>query len=67
MLVGNFNTTVVSQSNTTNVLNGTVVAQNTGGNKANDNTGNGGVTVESGAANSSVTNTVTTGGNSLTL
>jgi hypothetical protein len=67
VLVGNFNTTVVSQTNNTNVVNGTVVAQNTGGNKANDNTGNGGVSVESGAATSTVTNTVTTGGNNLTL
>lgn len=67
VLVGDFNTTIVSQTNTSNVVNGTVVAQNTGGNKANNNTGNGGVSVESGAATSTVTNTVTTGGNELSL
>ncbi len=67
VLVGNFTTTVVSQTNNNTVVNGTVVAQNTGGNKANDNIGDGDVTVTSGAANSTVTNTVTTSGNSLTL
>ncbi|CAN5169353.1 hypothetical protein BH09PAT1_BH09PAT1_0510 [soil metagenome] len=65
--VTNSNTTSVTQTNNTLVVNGTIVSQNTGGNKANDNMGNGDVTVTSGQANSTVTNTVTTGGNSLTL
>ncbi len=56
-------TTVVGQTNNTKVLNLTGVFQNTGGNKANDNTGSGDVKVTSGPTNSVVTNTTTTGGN----
>ena len=53
----------VSQSNQTLVINGVLVAQNTGGNKANKNTGGGGVDVNSGNATATVVNTTTTGGN----
>lgn len=63
----NKNKTKVSQFNGTLVVNGTHVSQNTGGNQANGNTGNGGVTVDSGNASSTVTNTTTTGGNELNL
>lgn len=59
------NKTVVNQTNETLVINGVLVAQNTGGNSANSNTGDGGVDVDSGDADSTVTNTVTTGGNTL--
>jgi len=55
--------TKVKQSNSTAVVNMVGVMQNTGGNKANKNTGNGGVSVDSGNATATVTNTTTTGGN----
>lgn len=54
------------QTNETLVVNGTLVDQNTGGNRANNNTG-GDVTVDSGNATSTVTNNTTTGGNTLTV
>lgn len=63
--VYNTNRTTVGQTNETLVVNGTLVAQNTGGNHANNNTGDGSVDVDSGNASSTVTNTVTTGGNVL--
>lgn len=63
--VKNTNKTVVEQTNETLVVNGTLVAQNTGGNTANSNTGDGSVSVDSGDASSTVTNVVTTGGNTL--
>ena len=56
----------VTQSNATLVVNGTLVDQDTGGNHANNNTGDGGVDVDSGAATSTITNTTTIGGNTLT-
>lgn len=55
----------VTQTNETLVINGVLVAQNTGLNHANDNTGDGTVSVDSGNAGSTVTNDVTTGGNVL--
>lgn len=55
--------TKIEQANETLVVNGVLVAQNTGGNSANGNTGSGGVDVNSGNAESTVTNTTTTGGN----
>lgn len=55
----------VNQTNETLVVNGTLVDQNTGGNHANNNTGDGGVDVNSGGATSTVTNTTVTGGNTL--
>ncbi|MDO8269347.1 MAG: hypothetical protein Q7T54_01585 [Candidatus Levybacteria bacterium] len=58
--------TEVEQVNETLVINGVLVAQNTGGNSANGNTGDGGVNVDSGNATSTVTNTTTTGGNAYT-
>lgn len=57
--------TVIDQSNETLVINGVLVAQNTGGNHANSNTGDGNVDVNSGDADSTVTNETTTGGNVL--
>lgn len=63
--VKNINKHVVSQSNTSIVLNGTLVAQNTGGNSANGNTGDGNVDADSGNASSTVSYTTTTGGNVL--
>lgn len=65
-VAGSINYTSVTQTNNTTVVNGTVVAQNTGFNKASD-TGKGDVSVTSGEANSKVSNTVTTGSNDLTL
>lgn len=56
-----------TQTNETLVVNGTLVAQDTGGNHANNNTGDGGVAIDSGDAGSTVTNDTTTGGNSLTV
>lgn len=56
------NSTVVSQSNSAYVVNSVGVSQNTGGNKANKNVG-GDVSVTSGNATSTVTNTTTTGDN----
>lgn len=61
----NKSTTKVSQFNGALVINGTFVAQNTGGNQANGNTGSGGVDVNSGNAEATVTSTTTTGGNSM--
>lgn len=63
--VVNKSKTEVDQTNETFVLNGVLVAQNTGGNSANGNTGDGGVDVDSGNAGSTATNTTTTGGNQL--
>lgn len=54
----------VKQVNKTSVANLVEVGQNTGGNKANKNTG-GNVMVSSGNAKSTVTNTTTVGGNAL--
>lgn len=54
---------IVNQTNTTVVVNGTFIAQNTGDNHANNNTGDGSVDVGSGDAGAQVTNTTTTGGN----
>lgn len=59
--------TKVTQVNLAAVVNLTGTVQNTGGNKANSNTGSGSVSVTSGNATSSVTNTTTVGGNSATL
>lgn len=60
--------TSVSQYNGTAVVNLVGVGQNTGGNKANANTGKKStVTVSSGNAKATVTNTTTTGGNSATV
>ncbi|EKE00088.1 MAG: hypothetical protein ACD_22C00093G0003, partial [uncultured bacterium] len=56
-----------TQTNETLVVNGTLVGQNTGGNHANNNTGDGSVDVDSGNADSTVINDTTTGGNSLTV
>lgn len=56
----------VEQSNRTAVINLVGVFQNTGGNSANQNTG-GDVTVNSGNATANVTNTTTTGGNTLVV
>lgn len=69
--VGSSNTVVLSNSNTsstkqvnkTAVVNLTGVFQNTGNNKANGNTGGGAVSVTSGSAMSTVTNTTTAGAN----
>ncbi len=58
--------TVVSQTNNTLVVNGVLVAQNTGDNHANKNTG-GDVDVDSGEADATVENTTTTGANTVTL
>lgn len=58
----NSNTSSVKQINKTAVVNVVVVLQNTGGNKANNNTG-GDVNVNSGNATSTVRNTTTTGSN----
>lgn len=57
----------VDQSNETLVVNGVLVAQNTGMNEANQNTGGAGSdpSVDSGDAEATVTNTVNTGGNVL--
>jgi len=52
----------VKQKNSTAVTNAVTIGQNTGGNKANKNTG-GGVAVNSGDATASVMNTTTAGGN----
>lgn len=65
VIVVNKSKTEVDQTNETLVVNGVLVAQNTGGNSANNNTGDGGVGVDSGNATSTVTNTTTTGGNTL--
>ncbi|MEK7605568.1 MAG: hypothetical protein AAB478_03545 [Patescibacteria group bacterium] len=59
------NTSSTEQTNETFVLNGVLVAQNTGLNSASGNTGDGNVTVGSGNATSTVSNTTTTGGNTL--
>lgn len=56
------NKTKVTQSNSTTVSNGTTINQNTGGNTANGNVG-GGVTVNSGNATASVSNSTTAGSN----
>lgn len=61
------NKKVVNQTNETLVVNGVLVAQNTGGNEANKNTGDGDVSVDSGNADATVTNKTTTGGNAATL
>lgn len=61
-VVKNKKTTKVWQYNGTAVINKVGVLQNTGGNKANGNTG-GTVDVDSGNATSNVTNNTTTGGN----
>jgi hypothetical protein len=57
----------VDQSNETLVVNGVLVAQNTGMNEANQNTGGAGSdpSVDSGNADATVTNVVTTGSNVL--
>jgi len=62
--VKNVKKSKVKQSNTANVTNAIGVSQNTGGNKANKNTG-GDVTVTSGNATATVDVTNTTGGNFL--
>lgn len=61
--VTNSSKTTVKQSNTAVIANLTGVFQNTGGNKANGNTGDGDVTNSSGNATATVTNTNTAGGN----
>ena len=53
----------VRQTNRTAVVNLVGVFQNTGGNSANNNTGDGNVGVDSGNATANVTNNTTTGGN----
>ncbi len=63
--VKNFNKTEVEQTNEVLVVNGTLVAQNTGSNHANNNTGDGDTTVDSGNATANVTNNTTTGSNVL--
>lgn len=62
--ITNTSSSSVTQSNATLVVNGVLVGQNTGLNSASQNTG-GDVDVDSGNASSTVTNTTTTGGNSL--
>ena len=62
--VKNKNVSTVSQSNEAFVMNGTLVGQNTGMNKANHNT-DGDVSVSTGNTHSDVTNDVTTGSNEL--
>ncbi len=57
----------VRQTNRTAVVNLVGVFQNTGGNSANNNTGNGAVTVDSGSTTSNITNSTTTGGNDATV
>lgn len=64
VVVKNTKKTKVSQTNTSVVSNSVGVTQNTGGNKANGNTG-GDVTVTSGEASATVSVTNTTGGNNL--
>lgn len=59
--------TTAEQTNVAFVFNDTLVDQNTGDNRANNNTGSGGVDVNSGDADSTVTNDTTTGGNTLTV
>lgn len=66
VMVVNKSKTEVEQVNETLVVNGVLVAQNTGGNSASGNTGDGSVDVNSGNATSTVTNTTTTGGNEYT-
>lgn len=67
VVVKSTNKTKVSQTNETFVLNATEVDQNTGGNKANNNTGDGDVDIDSGNATSTVTNSTTTGNNSVVI
>jgi len=61
--VENESKTEVMQFNGTLVINAVVVAQNTGLNSANGNTGDGEINVDSGNAESTITNNTTTGGN----
>lgn len=61
--VKNVHSDTTVQSNFTMVVNGVLVAQNTGDNKANQNTGEGGVSVTSGDAEATVENTAETGSN----
>ncbi|MEM4736645.1 MAG: hypothetical protein QXD41_02120 [Nitrososphaeria archaeon] len=63
--IKNVNNSHLEQINETLVVNGTLVAQNTGSNHANNNTGDGDVTVDSGNTTANVTNTTTTGSNVL--
>lgn len=65
VVISSTNSNKVSQNNETLVVNGVMVAQNTGMNEANQNTGSGEIDVDSGEANATVTNSVTTGGNEL--
>lgn len=57
----------VNQTNRTLVVNGVLIAQGTGGNQANKNTGDGTVDVSSGGTTADVTNTTRTGNNSATV
>ena len=59
--------TMVSQKNASAVKNNVGIAQNTGGNKANGNTGAGVVSITTGNAKATVTNNTTTGGNTAVL
>lgn len=67
VVIKNSSNTTATQNNTAFVLNGTLVAQNTGDNNANGNTGSGSVEVTTGDADSTVTNTTTVAGNALTV
>lgn len=60
--VSNTSVSTTTQINTAIVVNGSLVLQNTGDNKAKDNTG-GNVKVKTGDTSSEVTNDVMTGGN----
>jgi len=65
IIVKNFNKSKVEQTNETLVVNGTLIAQNTGSNHANNNTGDGNVNVYSGNTTANVNNSTTTGSNFL--
>lgn len=65
--VSSSNETVVEQGNAMIVVTAVSSSANTGGNNASGNTGKGDVTIDTGNATSTVTTTVTGGGNEATL
>lgn len=65
VIVKDTNVTLVGQSSKTTVNTAVVNASNTGGNKANGNTGDGEVSVQSGAVSNTTTVTVNGGSNTL--
>lgn len=67
VLVGSLNVNAVGQENNTTANTTVVNTANTGGNKANGNTGDGGVAIETGDATNSTMVTVTGGDNDATL